>query len=165
MKMSEKIQQLEGYLSSIILGEFPGLDLSNVEPGHLGVRYSMIYEYDKDIEELKLDVKPILGDYSPEWLGPVLNMCLTQMGWTMNDDPIGFLKHFQKSMDTFLEQRVGDIYLHIPLHDKMFMYHLPLGCALHLLPLDVLKKLKSSRGHEFCREAIKEMANRERHST
>ena len=162
--MHEKITQLENYLSSIIMGEFPGLNHSTEEPRHLGVRYRMVYNYDKEKDEMNLDLTPILSEESPEWLGPVMNMCLTQIGFALDDDAIGFLKYFQKPMVTIEEQRMGDIYLHVPLYDRMFMYHLPLGCAIHLLPGDVLKRLKMVHGHKFCREVIKEMATREMHS-
>ncbi len=164
MKMDEKILQMENYLASIILGEFPGLDPGGEEPRHMGVRYRMTFDYDKETEEMKLDLAPVLSEESPEWLGPVLNMCLTQVSFALEDDPVAFLKYFQREIDTGVPQRMGDIYLNIPLYDKMFMYHLPLGCALHLLPKEVLQTLKRVRGHLFCREVIKELSAREQHT-
>lgn len=164
MKMTERIMQLETYLSSIILGEFPNFNISTVEQGHLGVRYSMTYEYNKETGELEMDIKPILSEHSPDWLGPVLNMCLTQVKFLLDDDPIAFLKHFQTPMQDQFNYKHGDIYLNITLYDRVFMFHLPLGCVMHLLPIDTLKKVRGVRGHMFCREAITEINAREQHS-
>lgn len=162
--MSERITQLEGYLSSIILGEFPDLNPSAEEPRHLGVRYRLLYDYDNAKKEMKLGLTPVLSEESPKWLGPVLNMCLTQIGFALDDNAPGFLMYFQQPMVNVEQQKMGDVYLHISLHDRTFMYHLPLGCAIHLLPKETLLALKRMRYHKFCREVIKELAAREMHT-
>ncbi len=160
MKVKERIKSMETYLSGVILGEFPSINPGNITPGHMGVTYSMLYTWDKDKKKLTLGVETQLSEHSPEWLDPVLKMCLVQIRHVLREDGVRFLKYFSQPLETLYPQKMGDIYLNIQLYDHTFMYHLPLGCAMHLLTEEELIRLRRIKNHKFCREAIKELENR-----
>jgi hypothetical protein len=161
--MPDFIAEIENYLSAAILSDFPDLDLETVDEGNLGVRFVNTYDYDQEKKSWKLGVDAVVEDDSPKWLKPLLNMSLTQIDYALTDHPMEVLKYFQQDYVAPPPVNRGDVYLTVLIVDRAFMFHLPIATALHLLPEEVLKKLKAHPKHYWCREAMSEMNIRERY--
>jgi len=166
MTIKNDVEGMENYISSAIIMEYPDISLDDLEGKELGIKFISKYEYNKEKSTWTLQIDTVVADDSPEWLQTVLNMCITQISYGIEDYGVELFKFFMAQYTTSqseIAHKDGDFYLNILLHDKVFMFHMPLHTAMHMCTEEQLLRMKKHPKHYWCREAITELDVRERY--